>query len=640
MRRIARLPLFIRCAGRSIWPALVFTLCACRATSQELPPSVAPATPQGENPRLLLAPEQAPGARTETDYSRQLYATLSDTLGERFTVVDYDAKHTLIRRALREHDVAAPDVTSPQSVEAVERVATAIGARYIFRYNLKIAPDMVTADIQFLKRSGQSDWVVGLGDTVQTQTMSGKRRLKTSDIVAVVVDGIAQRLAVPSHLTAKRNQASFQTAMDTAAKQDAAHKTKPDSKPDNKTKAEPVPPPTADAGGSKPQDAQTPPAPANGKATTPDSGTTKTPDKPTKAVSTPAKQPSNGPPSQQPAQHPQNPPPPVIPDPSPTLTNVAPPRPEATPDPAIEAARYRQTGDLANAIVCMRHAIDARPSDMTLRRDLVKDYQQKHMFDAAAAEAERALRIDPSDSHVLREYGDLLLAQGNAAGALKYYRLATEKDPQDVVAQIALGDALLASGQTADAIEIYRTASQKDARSLLPHLRMARALAARASTDTAQYTASLQELNQARSLMTSGDNDTYRQDYSELMRLMDGRLRSLSEEAVTMNQAQLAGRLTLADARRGAEQLALRIQAASDFLDNVTPAAGLDRVHLQYQQAAALTLQATQLFRDYLEHSDTLKKDQWDAARLTATRTLNAAARGLAAAQAPQNTTQ
>ncbi len=71
---------------------------------------------------------------------------------------------------------------------------------------------------------------------------------------------------------------------------------------------------------------------------------------------------------------------------------------------------------------------------------------------------QEAVSLRPDYAPLWIELGDLLLAQGDSAEAILYYRAALKHDPQSAIGHYGLGQALKARGQTGAAAEEYREA--------------------------------------------------------------------------------------------------------------------------------------------------------------------------------------
>ena len=283
-----------------------------------------------------------------------------------------------------------------------------------------------------------------------------------------------------------------------------------------------------------------------------------------------------------------------------TLIPSVPPSDKVNPEAAAD--RYRQTGDLSNAIESLRQAINENPRDLNLRKKLIIAYQDRQMPDLAISEIERAIVLAPGDADLSRLRANSLIGKGDTVNAIKMLRDVVAANPKDTSAQVALGDALLADSQFADAVAAFENAAKNDPKSPLPHRRLARVLVARAGSDIAKYAACLQQIERARSLTPATDTQTYQGDYFEIMLLLESRMKDMLDQ---VNETLIGvGKRANADLMQHATDLKERAEAASDFLDKLPPAAGQDVTHAHYGQGAALLVQSIGYLRKYIPSNE------------------------------------
>jgi tetratricopeptide (TPR) repeat protein len=631
----------------------VLCLLPLRGTAQDAgtqatspPPSAAQAengdAARDDIPLVMLVLQRPAGmpAAKKDDLNTALLEMLRATIraSGRYHAMTFAPDQPSVKRAMLEHQIAAADLVEPVKPETLRNVARIVGARQILTFGATLDKTAMKTDLQYQDAVGLQEWRILSAEQISVPAAVGKRRLKQNELVGLTTDAITARMHIPSHLAENLHLA------DQVQYLDANGKVKKDD-------AQPTTEPTrADTDGSRPYDGGTPllnpgtAAPTGSRAGKTENGGSKpsAPDRTGAAGSMPPAQ-ANGKSGAQGSK--QNVPetPPVNRNTGPAFsTDTTPDRvpPNATSsanpvptDYEAMAARYRQTGDLANVIVALRRAINERPKDVGLRRELIQAYQQRGLYDAALSETNRINRINPSEGSIHRLSGDTLMAKGDLAGALKEYREAVKADPKDVLAQVALGDALLLDNQYMEAIGIYEEATKTDPRSPLPHRRLARALAGRAAADPTQYAASLAQVKTARALTPSGDIDTYLDDYTQLMRLMEGRLRDILEELQGAYQAKVQGKRMVDELKSATADMKARGEAAADYLDKLPPAVGEDVTHAHYQQGAALVLQALSLFGDYLDKGDANLADTFQGAMLDARREFSVASKRLSASR-------
>lgn len=593
-------------------------------------------------PTLLFVLQRASDAPArKNDPNTVLLTTLRDVLRSsgKFQVLTYSPTQPLIKRAVLDHAVAAADLIEPIKQATLERLARAIGARYILTFSATVDRTSMQTDSRFEQSAGQQEWRTLFAEKIPIEMTVGRRRLNTNELVSLTVDAIADRIGVPSHLTQDLKLPGgtrvFRADGDKEAHPDRSVKeTKGAGKqetPPAPTEISPpkegrkvskrsTPPQTAKGSGAGGAPQQAPPPEGNGVTqggkleraqpptpSAPAGGKTGVPDQVPNAPKTRPERMSQGRKAtdrkQQESQQQNSL---FTTDASPGRSAAPPPVETqvpnaARPDYESQASKFRQTGDLANAITSLRRAINDRPHDLALRRQLIQAYQDAHLTGAAMAETTRALQMAPNDGNLYVLYGDTLRDKGDIPGATKAYREAARVDPGNVAAQVALGDLLLADSQFGDAIAAYQAAIKNDAKSPLPHRRLARAFCARAAADPTQYAASLDQIQQARALTMPTDTESYLSDYTVLMKLMESRLRDLLDELTNAANAASSGKRSANDSQRVANDMKDRAEAAADYLDKLPPAAGHDVTHAHYQQGAALLLQALSLFRDELK---------------------------------------
>ncbi|HZP80870.1 MAG TPA: tetratricopeptide repeat protein [Chthonomonadaceae bacterium] len=631
---------------------LAFLLALAPAFAQEAAPQTAPSSAPQEDANLplcvLVLQRRADAPARRDDPNILLLSTLGDMLRNsgKMRVAIYRPTHPTVKRALLDQELAPSELSEPIQPDVLQRLGRILSARYVLSFLATTDKEGLKTETQMQQRMGLREWRVLFSEQIRIPSSRGKRRLKREEMVNLTVDTIATRLNIPSHLASDFRLEDLEK--ETKGKEDkGGEKDAGKPKPETGT---PQTPPTADTGSRSvtPRIPDTPPAspdkkPADkapGKSVANDKSPQKDADKnkPVEPPRSPAparpEPPQPAPPKDLSTLSPSGVERAELPDSPP----AAPPSSEAKVDYEALAIRFRQQGDLANVITSLRHAINDRPRDLGLRRQLIQAYQERKLLDAAMAETSRALRLAPDDAGLHRLYGDALLAKGDTQGALKAYQEATRRDPGDIMAQVALGDALLADSQYAEAMRAYTTAAKTDPKSPLPHRRLARALLGSAAADPAQYAASLSEVQAMRALIPMTDTDTYREEYAILMRQMASRLADLLDEFQATYQAALTGKRTPDDLMRGATDMHRRTEAAADYLDKLPPAAGHDLTHAHFQQAAAFLLQALTLFKDYLAKSDPQAETAMKGARADAFRELNTANKRLEAGRAQAGT--
>lgn len=640
------------------------------------PHAHAQGTTQSDKPAVQASGEPAPGLlfvvqRDNAESSKtarrdevntELSLTLRSTLreSEKYQVILYRPDQPRIRRAVLEHALTAEDLTEPLTAQAMQKLAAVVGAQYVLAVHAALDNAGMKTELRLLEDMGQGAWRSPLTETLTFAPAIGKRRLKQSELVALTVDAIGTRLGIASHLAEKLKldtrevsgkpnkpekqpkQSAEQAAQsppavtEPSASTETSARKAPDTRvvtPDTASpedapvtpvtpKLKPKPKQTSHRAGSGSRrvakNSAKAPAKTAGSSDVSAPGANGTRGNETVAASKTADKDKQKFGSLAPDNNPSD---------NEAQPILVPPPTDAHPDYVTEAARYRQSGDLASAITSLRRAINDKPRDPALRRQLIQMYQERHLTQAALDETNRALQLAPNDGDLQRLHATALLDAGDAAAALTTLRQAVQAHPDDVAAQVALGDALLADNQYDAALATYRTAERADPKSPLPHRRLARVFAARAASNPTQYAASLDEVTKARALTPAQDIETYQSDYVALMKRLDARLRDLVDELQNLTLDQHDGKRTGDVARRAASDLRERTIALSDYLEKLPPAVGQDATHAHYQQGAALLLQAIGLFRTFLNQGDTHIEDEMRAGRADALSEINAASK-------------
>lgn len=281
----------------------------------------------------------------------------------------------------------------------------------------------------------------------------------------------------------------------------------------------------------------------------------------------------------------------------------------------------KRTGDLASLIMALRKAINERPRDVRLRRDLASAYKDRGWVDLAKEESESATMLAPDDGATHRLKGEILSDSGDSAGALREFKEAARLSPNDASCRMSLGDALMADGHADDAIKEFQAAVQLDPKSPAPHLRMARLDVRRAS-----YTNALTALATAKSLAPNGDTGSFSSDCGAILTVVES---TLTETLPRLQQARVGfnnGTKTREEAFKEVTALRKRADDLSNFLDGM-PDVGFARPQALYGQACSLAVQAADKLLEYLETQSTSASDECNLLRLEANKQIGEAAK-------------
>ncbi len=598
------------------------------------------ATASQENQPLLLIVQNQ--GQIPAPSQKEWHVLLADTLKEalsqstHYRLMVLSPHLPVVKTALREHSIAMADLVEPYQKETLERLANVFGAKYILSFGAVNGKDNLSLSVRFEQYQNAETWITSSAQEVTTANRIGKRRLKKIELVDLAVDKITAAIGAPSHLAdslittvelkdrvkkpketpidkvkpaVKEHSVSVETPITSETNDDQTsiksveNKVPVELKPVQKVTKSNKEKLQTGADSPRPVKLPSPHVPSAKAKTVGEADTTK----PTESAVrfTTDTSPSQNPPT--------------------NLPEISPPPGDAKMDFEAEAARFRQSGDLANGILSLRRAINERPKDIGLRRLLIQAYQDVHMPEDALRESSRARKLAPKDSGLIRMQGDALLARGDSAGALKAYTEAADLDPNDIDAQVALGNAFLASQQFPEAVNAYLKAAKNAPKSPLPHRRLARAYLGRAGGDSKQYTPSLEEIKLAHDLTPADDRENYLDDYLDIMRVMGGRLKEMTDQLQNIYQAHVGGQLSAIATKRTMSALKDRAEAASAYLDRLLPAPTQEATNASFQQSAALLLQAGSLYNEFLLKGTTSTEEAYKSAQLDTFRALSLA---------------
>lgn len=513
-----------------------------------------------------------------------------------------------IKRALKEGLLKPEDLMEPYTDTSLRKIAVVLGAQLILNYQTEATREEIRTVYRLHDKVSADAWLLRFEQTASVPT--NLVRKPTALLYAkITTDDITNNLGAPTNHSAslpelrdakivskinrKRNPDQAKEA-DTVVKNIKSSGTLKDTPPKNQDQTK----------GTKPDPTKNSKVEPNNTVPTTPNNTQEQPAIPSDLTSKPA--------------------------------------PLAAPQPAYEdqAARYRQTGDLANAILTLRKAINENPRDPHLRRLLVTAYQERKNPEMALTELNRAMELDPRNAGLYHLRGELLLARNDTAGAMKAFRDGAAIDPKHIPIQVSLGDVLLAENKFNEAIEAYRNASTNDDKSPLPHRRMARAYMERATADPKYYADCLKALQQARNLTPATETRAFLEDYAAIMKSVEVRLQSVQNEIQFAYEDKLQSRKQNSALQQILVGLRQRGENLADFLDKLPPAAGQTTPQTHFSHATVLTLQTIGFFRDYLNKGDDSLLESFRNGQVLAQRELSTASRRLASSLANQRVLQ
>ena len=294
--------------------------------------------------------------------------------------------------------------------------------------------------------------------------------------------------------------------------------------------------------------------------------------------------------------------------------------------------RFRRSGDTANLILTLRKAINDRPRDAKLRRELIAALRMRGWTEAARDEAERALLLCPGDAGLYRLLGDGYLDDGKPEEALKAYREAIRIEPTNAAHRVALGDALWAQGNAGEAEAAFKAAQEADPRNALPRIRMAKL-----RVQALRYQDAIAEMTAARELFGDSGDAAYAAAYADMAGVLEGVARDIIGRLAAIRRDHLAGTRTREETHRAASDCRSGASGvAACFSDMPVPQRHAP-AQAAYVHAASLLAQSASAYLSHLETQSDADDKEATLLRQEAARQLDEAAKKLAALAAPQS---
>ena len=594
-------------------------------------------------------------------------------LGE---TIEYSSLHAC--RSTLEDPTAldTADLAEPLKPACLHKIARIFGVRRIISFHSTVDKTGVKTEFSVEDIAAQDTWRTSSSNQFRTDWTVGRRKLKPEEIALVNADSILSSMGIKSHLSDNLHLEVTLPAIAANSGGKAAPAPKQDTPPQVDTAPPPPDDPPVAANTSKPDktkppkgraaattkaapphDTVAPGSQANGKSADPpivvdgNTGNTGASDTGSAISGRPA-------PVQQNTGAGQGAP--VNPNKGARRNSVKDPtafsitqipnetQPGSSDTPVVAsttsqasveenksnaevAHRYRQSGDLASTILYLRRAVDDKPDDVALRRELIATYQEVNANELAVAEIGRSLRLDDKNGALYRLYGDARYAEGKLPEALTAYHKAVDLDPKDVASRLALGDALVRDGQFEAALLQYREAATASPTSPLPHRKLALAACQRASSDPAQYAEAAAEIKKSRAVGAALETEGYVSLYVPVMKIMESRLTDILDQLDSTYASAARGSSDRNNTTRIIKDMAERAAAAADFLDSVPAAAGQDGTHALYQEGTASVVSCIAYLKMYVVGNDTRFEDKLKTERMSARHDLTSAGKRLAA---------
>ena len=281
---------------------------------------------------------------------------------------------------------------------------------------------------------------------------------------------------------------------------------------------------------------------------------------------------------------------------------AAPQQPDASRDVVAEYTQiikqveaYTVKGDLRNAALELRRAINLEPDKTAARVRLAGMYMGLGMTAKAIDECKRALLFNKDDVAVYNMLTRLYVANGALADAAEQCREVIRLEPQNVDVHLSLGDIYWNQAEVDDAMSTYEAALSLDPKNPAPHERLYRLYAAKK-----MYAPALEHLLQTRLLAADGELDSSGQ-YDIVAQVIQDEFSFVLGKLDTARKEFDYGKIGRDDYYRECKDAAGRIEALAGFLSTQTAPDGYKEAHPHGVLATSLLAQAGGYMISYLE---------------------------------------
>ncbi len=540
----------------SVWWLLAIAcslfLSAGTAANAQKPPTIV----------IFSQPDQK-AAKDEPFVDLSPYVSRNLAESGKYTPIVYKSSLQPVRDALASGELSAMDTMEPIRKEAAGHIARALGATELLLITGRMTKDGVAGTVEMDRLVGQQNWTLMFSESLSTYRGKGKKP-------SVLEGALAHAGGIVQRLIGGRNQVTSSEPVKVDLRE-----TKGNGKKGTPTKSASVP--------------------AN-------SGAAKDPMKdPVKDASKPATDQNKT----------------AVKDPVPpaSVGHSEPDKPVVKPTPQQQgltvsasellAERYRRSGDSANLILALRKAVNDKPHDARLRRDLARAYLERGWHSAARDEANRAVAAAPEDSQLHRLLGDISLAAGDPESAVAAYQDAVRLNGKDVASYISLGDAFLGLTRAEEAQKAYASAAAAEPSSPIPHRRLARSFALKGD-----FESSAREMDLAKSLGGSDDPSNQSGDFVEILGMAESTLRTAMARQTATRIALTNGSKTREQCFSDSNEQKKRVEKLAAYLEGVQAPPQLVRVTALYAQAAGIAVQYLETSLQFLETQETRKEEE------------------------------
>jgi tetratricopeptide (TPR) repeat protein len=295
-------------------------------------------------------------------------------------------------------------------------------------------------------------------------------------------------------------------------------------------------------------------------------------------------------------------------------TTVAPPPVENTPDEATTTAtaagdaparferakQMLEQGNVAGATYELTRAIDADPQNPDYRMLLARAYMRRNMYDEALAQLKRVTDADPNNQEAVKATTEIYEAKGTPTESMELYQKLITQKPDDPKLRISLGDLLWKKAKIEEAIKSYEAAEALDSKSVEVHDKLARCYAAQSRFDD-----STRELGLIATLEPKPDPTTVSARYSDLMKVVENEIKSISSQFDQGAKAYANEEHTLEQYYEMVRGLTARADTLTKFLDKVTVPPASVSAQSHRILACSLLSQAGEALMSFLETNKT-----------------------------------
>ena len=292
---------------------------------------------------------------------------------------------------------------------------------------------------------------------------------------------------------------------------------------------------------------------------------------------------------------------------------------------------YAAKGDLRNAVIELKHAVNLEPDKPPARVRLAQMYADLGMNAQAIDECRRALLFDKDSVPVYSLLAKQYIANGSLAEAADQCAQVIRLDPKNVEARLGLGDISWNLAKIDDAVAAYEGAVNADPTNPMPHERLQRLYVAKK-----MYPEAIDHLVQAKVLGANATGDPPKkygviaQIIQDEFNLVTGKLDSAKND---YDNDKIAREEYYADCK----DAATRIDALATFISNQTAPKAYKDIHPRSVLATSLLAQAGGYIVSYLETEQEHYQEQADLLRDEAKTEMNDFVTGLKTAAGNQH---